>query len=130
MNSVPERQSRFTILVVDDDWLNRELFEGMLQAGGFEVILANSGPRALEQLKTHQPDAAIVDIRMPDMDGFALCRALRDQRHTRDLPVLLVTALEIDAPLRAQAAAAGAQGVIKRKTTVDALEAEIRQLLR
>ncbi|MDR3053732.1 MAG: response regulator transcription factor [Coriobacteriales bacterium] len=78
------------ILIVDDDEYIRELLRALLFAEGFETCEAKNGAVALEVMAEQNPDLAIVDVMMPQMDGFELCRHLR--RYYEDLPVLMLTA--------------------------------------
>ena len=78
-----------TILIVDDDPHIRELLRVFLRNEGFDTLEAADGREALELLKTQKADLAIIDVMMPNMDGWALCRALRAGA---DLPLLMLTA--------------------------------------
>jgi DNA-binding response OmpR family regulator len=78
------------VLIVDDDEYIRELLRALLFAEGFETCEAKNGVAALEVMVDQNPDLAIVDVMMPQMDGFVLCKHLR--RYYEDLPVLLLTA--------------------------------------
>jgi len=77
------------ILVVDDDPHIRELSKVFLQNEGFTVCEAVDGEDALSQLKTLKVDMVVLDVMMPNMDGWELCRQLRD---TYDMPILMLTA--------------------------------------
>lgn len=77
------------ILVVDDDPHFRELVKVVLRKEGFDVYEANDGLDALSKLKMVKADLAIIDVMMPNMDGFELCRELRD---SYDIPLLMLTA--------------------------------------
>lgn len=78
------------IMIVDDDPNIRELVLVLLQNNGFEVCEAVDGREALQKMTNENPDLAIIDIMMPNMDGFELCRHLR--RYYENLPVLILTA--------------------------------------
>src|SRR3970282_508742 len=82
------------ILVVDDQRANVEMIAGVLQARGYEVLTAMDGERALEEVRTGNPDIIVSDILMPGMKGYELCRRLRAEPATALLPVILVTSLE------------------------------------
>ena len=80
------------VLVVDDDRNAVEILYRMLQKEGFEVLRAHGGPQAIE-IATAQPvDVILLDVMMPQMDGFQVCAVLRGQERTRDIPVILLTA--------------------------------------
>ncbi len=85
------------ILLVDDDRLCRRIAEIYLrQAGKFEVIVADSGEQALEQAEKEQPDLILLDTRMPGMDGFTTLVKLRDKASTCSIPVIFLTAGDVD----------------------------------
>jgi CheY-like chemotaxis protein len=83
----------FSVLVVDDSRANQALFRAQL-AGDFEVSSALSGQEALEWLTDHQPDVLIVDVRLPDINGFELSRVVRSHPTLRELPILMVSNLD------------------------------------
>jgi two-component system cell cycle response regulator len=82
------------ILVVDDVEANVRLLEAKLTAEYYEVLTASDGPTALAMAAQEKPDIVLLDIMMPGMDGFAVCRRLKDDPDTRHVPVVLVTALD------------------------------------
>ena len=80
------------VLVVDDELPNRLYIRKLLEARGYEVFDAGNGMAALELAMKKQPDLILVDIIMPEMDGFTLCGRLRKETRTRHIPVIMVTA--------------------------------------
>jgi DNA-binding response OmpR family regulator len=82
-----------TILLVDDDPAMRRLPSVLLKREGFEILEASSGTEALEILKTETPDLILLDIMMPDMDGFEVCEAIRENPRTADVPVIMLSAV-------------------------------------
>lgn len=80
------------ILVVDDNPANRALAQATLEDEEYEVLLAEDGARALEQLETNRVDCVLLDVRMPGMDGFEVCRRIRAAKSTHALPVMFLTA--------------------------------------
>ncbi len=118
------------VLVVDDDWLNRELLEGFLAALAHTATFANSGEKALQLLEDITPDVVLSDIRMPDMDGLTLCRAINAQPQTAHIPVILMTALDFTADEHAAALNAGAVTVLRRGFTLHHLADALQQSLR
>ena len=82
-----------TILVVDDNPTNLRLLVDLLHGNGFHVLIAKSGKRALEQLEEMNPDIILLDVKMPDMDGFEVCRRLKAIPLGKDIPVIFMTAL-------------------------------------
>ncbi len=81
-----------TILVVDDDLDTLTLIGLTLQRRGFAVMKAQSGPEALEKLHADLPDLMIVDVMMPHMDGYEVCRTVKGDPRTAHLPVVMLTA--------------------------------------
>jgi CheY-like chemotaxis protein len=82
-----------TVLVVDDDDAIREITQVALElVASWEVVTAGGGHEALAQAAEHRPDAVLLDLMMPDMDGLTTFRHLQADPATRDIPVILVTA--------------------------------------
>lgn len=82
------------ILVVDDDAGQRLLAGASLLQGGFSVVEAGDGEQALRVFQHEQPDAVLLDVVMPGLDGFAVCEALRRLPGGRYLPIVMVTGLD------------------------------------
>src|ERR1700712_3215208 len=82
------------ILVVDDIEANVRLLEAKLSAEYYDVMTAYDGPTALAVAAAESPDIILLDVMMPGMDGFEVCRRLKDDPLTRHIPVVLVTALD------------------------------------
>ncbi len=80
------------ILVVDDEVESVKLIGLMLQRRGYEIVAARSGTQALEKARMDRPDLVILDVMMPDMDGFEVCRQLRADPITVSLPIIMFTA--------------------------------------
>lgn len=90
------------IMIVDDTPANLRLLEQMLQAEGYDVFVFLQGPMALRAAKRNPPDLILLDINMPDMDGYAVCAKLKADETLRDIPVLFVSAYtETEEKLRA-----------------------------
>jgi two-component system, sensor histidine kinase and response regulator len=81
------------ILVVDDNAQNRELARATLEDEGYEVVLASDGVEALEVFEREHPDCVLLDVRMPGLDGFAVCTRLRALPEGSDVPIVFLTAL-------------------------------------
>ncbi|MEW6368586.1 MAG: response regulator [Acidobacteriota bacterium] len=100
--SVTERLAESTLaarkqlLVVEDSVTTRSLEKSILEASGYDVLVAADGAEAWQILQEKGADLVVADIEMPRMDGFALTEAIRGSKRFRDLPVVLVTALESD----------------------------------
>jgi two-component system cell cycle response regulator len=82
------------ILVVDDIEANVRLLQAKLQAEYYDVLTAADGAAALELAAREKPDLVLLDVMMPGMDGFEVCRRLKEEPATRHIPVVLVTALD------------------------------------
>lgn len=80
------------ILVVDDTPANLEVVVETLSTAGYVVWAVTSGKRALKQLKTHAPDLILLDIHMPDMDGFTICERIKENTENADIPIIFITA--------------------------------------
>ncbi|MEW6677430.1 MAG: diguanylate cyclase [Pseudomonadota bacterium] len=83
----------FTLLVVDDEKQNRTLLTELLRPD-YQVILAKNGVQALSRAQEHLPDLILLDVMMPEMDGYEVIHALKENDLTRDIPVIFITALD------------------------------------
>ncbi len=77
------------ILVVEDSISQREMISELLKRGGLNVEIASDGVEALERLKEFRPDLIVVDIVMPRMNGYELCRRIKSDQQTQDIPVVM-----------------------------------------
>jgi len=117
------------ILVVDDIPANVKLLEARLNAEYFDVVTASSGPEALELCRTAQCDIVLLDVMMPGMDGFEVCRRLKADPATHHIPVIMVTALDQPAD-RVCGLEAGADDFLTKPVSETALLARVRSLVR
>lgn len=85
-------QTNATLLLVDDDAMNRDMLSRRLEKKGYTVLTAESGPRALEMVGTNRVDAVLLDVMMPGMSGIETLRRLRQSHSVSELPVIMVTA--------------------------------------
>ncbi|MCL2158603.1 MAG: response regulator transcription factor [Oscillospiraceae bacterium] len=115
------------IMIVDDDLHIRELVCALLKDGGFEVCEAKEGRDALKEMTNENPDLAIIDLMMPNMDGYELCRRLR--QYYENLPVLMLTA-KAELPSKAKGFDAGADDYLTKPFEGDELLMRVRALLR
>ncbi len=81
-----------TVLVVDDEEANRDWLQGVLEPAGFAVILAKGGKEAIELARSRLPDLVLLDLMMPEVTGFDVVEALRDEASTRAIPIMVLTA--------------------------------------
>jgi len=118
-----------TILVVDDQPLNVELLENDLQEYGYDVITAYDGATALEKMELEQPDLVLLDVMMPGMDGFEVCRRIKGNQETILTPVVMVTALA-DKKDRIRGLEAGVDDFLTKPYDRQELQARVKSLLR
>jgi len=101
------------VLIVDDEEPNRTLLRDLLEARGYEVAEAENGARALQKISKRPPDVILLDLMMPEMDGFEVCRRLKRDAKTAPIPILMVTALS-ERKDRLTAIAAGANDFLNK----------------
>lgn len=117
------------VLVVDDIPANVKLLEAKLTAEYFDVSTAFNGREALEAATTEKPDIILLDVMMPEMDGFEVCRRLKSMPETQHVPVIMVTALDQPAD-RVTGLEAGADDFLTKPVDDIALMARVRSLVR
>jgi twitching motility two-component system response regulator PilH len=115
------------ILIVEDSQVDRSRLEQLLSSNGFQVSTAENGQQAIDSVKRAKPDAILMDVNMPGMDGFAATRALRGDTDTKDIPVVLVTAKDQKAD-KAWGQMLGAKGYITKPYTDDQILSQVRAL--
>ena len=81
------------ILVVEDDPKSRKLVRDLLQVSGYETVEATNGKQGVELARSRKPDLILMDIIMPEMDGYTACHAIRMEKATQAIPVVMLTAL-------------------------------------
>ena len=117
------------VLVVDDSADNRFLVQTTLEYGGYEVALAENGKIALEKINQLQPDLILLDVMMPEMDGYEVTRRIRQNADLSSyIPILLITADERSSVVKGLDI--GADDFIRKPVDVDELLARVRSLLR
>ncbi len=119
----------FRILVVDDTALNVKLLADLLGAHGYEVDTASCGEAGLEKVASFGPDLVLLDVVMPGLSGYEVCRRLRQDPRTEALPVVLVTALDPETE-RVKGLEAGADDFLSKPVNRAELLARVRSLLR
>jgi two-component system, sensor histidine kinase and response regulator len=118
-----------TVLVVDDNFQNREVAEGHLVGAGYQAVQAESGEQALEMLKTQRPDLILLDVLMPGLDGFETCRRMRALPGGKNIPILFLTALG-DLGTHKAALDSGADDFLTKPINRTELLIRVRSLLR
>ncbi len=114
------------LLVVDDDWAVTDMLSTLLKLQGFEVATANRGTDCLAMVREKMPDLLLLDLMMPDMDGWAVCRELR---LSSNVPILILSAL--NDPLKiASILDAGADDYLTKPVASSLLLARINRLLK
>lgn len=113
-----------TVLHVEDNDDNRVLVRRMLQFAGYQVIEARNGFEALESLKTCQPDLILIDINMPDMDGYSLTGRIKTIPHLYQTPIVAITANALRGD-REKTYQAGCDGYIEKPIDIDSFVDQI-----
>ena len=119
------RHSRHTVLVVDDDIQFLRIFRDILSRDGFDVVTAKDAGQAVALLEKSPPCMILLDVELPDMNGFALCRQIRRDPRTAHVPVALVSAGVDEADVK-QGIAAGAVDYIKKPFDLDEVRMRVR----
>lgn len=117
------------VLVVDDILPNVKLLEAKLSSEYYDVLTATNGPEALEKVVSQSPDIVLLDVMMPGMDGFEVCRKIKENPATAHVPVVMVTALT-DASDRIKGLEAGADDFLSKPLNDTALMSRVRSLVR
>jgi signal transduction histidine kinase len=118
-----------TILVVDDDQRNVRLVESILKSNGYPVLRAYDGEEGLRVVESDHPDLLLLDVMMPKLSGFELCRTLRARHETRLLPIIMVTALNAIED-KVQGLELGADDFLTKPINRAELLAKVRSILR
>jgi class 3 adenylate cyclase/CheY-like chemotaxis protein len=111
---------RGLVLIVDDEEPNRMLLRDPLEAHGYEIIEAENGEQALQKVEQRPPDVILLDVMMPRMDGFEVCRRLKNDARTAHIPILIVTALS-ERMERMKGIAAGASDFLTKPVDLQEL---------
>jgi len=117
-----------TILVAEDLAGQRMVLDMLLSVDGYDVQLVEDGAQALSYLKEHTPDLAILDVKMPNVDGIEVCRRMKKVSRLKSVPVMILTAMRDDATMES-ARLAGADTVIIKPLEGKDFRDQVRQLL-
>src|SRR4051812_22976708 len=118
-----------TVLIVDDNPQNVELLQAFLEALPVKIVTASDGIEALDKVAEHKPDLILLDIMMPRMSGFQVCRKLKGDAKTRDIQVLMVTALNELGDIE-QASECGTDDFVSKPVNKFELLTRVKSLLR
>lgn len=117
-----------SVLVVDDEPTARTMLRLILIRAGFEVLEAQDGSEALAEVERQMPDAMILDIMMPGIDGFEVCRILRNEERTVNLPIIMLSA-RADAESVSRGLQLGATKYLTKPVMPDELTRHVREVL-
>ena len=120
--------SKSRILLVDDEPDILETVSFMLQSRNYQVSTASGGQESLEKVKSEQPDLILLDIMMPDIDGYEVCMKLKSDENTRDIPVIMLTAKgESEAVLKSHSI--GADDYVVKPFSLPTLLSKLKKFL-
>jgi two-component system cell cycle response regulator DivK len=116
------------VLYIEDDYQNRVLVRRVLEASGFAVIEAENGPSGVQLAQREGPDLILMDINLPEMDGFEVTARLKQLEALAHIPIVAMTANVMKGD-REKTLAAGCDGYIQKPIDVDLLPEQIRRFL-
>lgn len=118
------------ILIVDDEEEIREIVKKKLEQKQFEALTASGGEEALSICKARKPDLVLLDIAMPGLDGYQTCEKLKQDKDTRDIPVLFLTAKDLEpGSIVERYRGLGAVGYLPKPSTFDELLGKINEII-
>jgi len=118
-----------TLLIVDNDVHVRKLLEVLLRGQGYQTLTAGSGKEALAMVMQHAPDLILLDIQMPDMDGYAVARHFKGNSATANIPIIMLSA-QSDQKARIAGLEAGVEDFLGKRIVSTELWLRVRNLLR
>jgi CheY-like chemotaxis protein len=122
-------ESKPTILVVEDDLDVAEMLSAYFRVQGYDVLVANGGEDGVQTCRAHRPNLVILDIRLPDIDGYEVARLLRSNRRTADIPIIFLTEKR-HREERLQGLELGADDYITKPFDIQELRLRVRNALR
>ena len=117
------------IAVIEDNQINIDLIRYQLEVEGFEMLCEKTGKKGMEMIKSQKPDLVILDVGLPDINGFELCGNLRSDEKTKNYPIIMLTARVEDSD-RIEALKLGADDYITKPYNAEELILRIRNLLK
>ncbi|MBW8011709.1 MAG: response regulator [Chloroflexi bacterium] len=127
-NTFEDSAKKITILYIEDNPENRILIMRILMAEGWDVIFAENATEAMENARNVDPDLILMDINLPDVDGYTLTSQLRELPHLEKVPILALTANVMKGD-RERSLEAGCDGYIQKPVDVDGLPRQIEEYL-
>ena len=121
--------SKKRVMIVDDEHITRHTLEALLQQEGYDLFFADSGQEALNQVGEIKPDVILLDVMMPNINGFEVCRRIKANEDWRHIPIILVTALASKKDL-ARGIDAGADDFLSKPVSSLELSARVRSMMR
>jgi CheY-like chemotaxis protein len=120
---------KIIILVIDDEIISRYTIEALLESEDYTLVFAENGQQGLEKAEAMTPDLILLDVMMPDMNGFEVCRHLRADPRFKDVPVIMVTGWD-DPVARSRCLSIGATDIICKPFNRQELHALINKLIK
>lgn len=124
-----EEGKKYKVLVVDDDPTITKLVDKILTANSYETLLASDAPVGLEMAMKQSPDIIILDVMMPIINGFNICRLMKSEESHRHIPIILLTSRSTEDDRRI-GDEVGADGYISKPFNTEELLLKIQELLR
>jgi DNA-binding response OmpR family regulator len=121
-------ERRKSILIVDDEKLTRAKLQRDAVLAGYEVIVASNGQEALQKIEEVTPDLIVVDLVMPDMNGFETCRRIRINELTKKTPIIVVSALQSETDV-ADAKSSGADAYLIKPVKTEEFVKQLKEFL-
>ena len=116
------------VLIADDDATHRKVIQKVLEESGFRVITAPNGKDAIDQVATFNPDVILLDVEMPEMDGFSVCEIIRARKADREIPIFIITSRD-DPESVERAYKVGATDFLTKPIALPVLAHRIRYIL-
>jgi CheY-like chemotaxis protein len=129
MNGQPDDTANSRLLIADDNQQNCELLEAFLADEGYDIAFACDGRQTLEKVAELHPDLILLDIMMPKLSGYEVCHKLKHEDATKNIPILIVTALNKHGDIE-KAVAAGCDDFLTKPVNGLELKTRVKSLLR
>lgn len=117
-----------SVLVVEDDWMHRDFLVRLLQIKGYDVRVAIDGEAAISELRLHQPDAVVLDMGLPGINGYQVARLIRANQQTRHIAIIALTAFALSED-QDRAIQAGCDAFETKPVDLDVLHAKLQALI-